>query len=181
MSFVQQRKPRWLTKWPPPISLHPSAVVVTLAYSFFFGFLPIFIYGLLPSNPGTSSNMSFVRQTITKMADKMATAYQFASIRCCGHSYLVIFLRISSNFHKWIASIKPWFKFEHEFCPTNDNLCQFNKMASKMAATYWFALVDTMVNLVIYHVISQVPNFILISFIIHLPNFEYVFFPMNDN
>ena len=27
--------------------------------------------------------MSFVRQTIAKMTDKIAAAYQFASIRCC--------------------------------------------------------------------------------------------------
>ena len=53
--------------------------------------------------------------------DKMAAAYQFASIRCCCHSNLVIFKRISSKFHIWFASIKPWFKFEHEFCRTNYN------------------------------------------------------------
>ena len=28
------------------------------------------------------------------MADKMAAAYHFASIRCCGHSNLVIFLSV---------------------------------------------------------------------------------------
>ena len=55
-------------------------------------FLPNFIhvYGLLPSNPGSSLNMSFVWQMITKMANKMAAAYQFVSARYCGHSYLVI-------------------------------------------------------------------------------------------
>ena len=63
----------------------------------------------------------FVGQTITKMAYKMAAAYQFASLRCCGHSYLVIFLRKSSNFRLWIASITLWFKFEYEFCLTNDS------------------------------------------------------------
>ena len=36
-------------------------------------------------------------------------------------------------------------------------------------------------NLVIYHPISQVPNFILNSFIIHWPNFEYGFCLTNDN
>ena len=41
----------------------------------FIEFLPTFIYGLLLSNPSLSLNMGFVRQTITKMADKMATAY----------------------------------------------------------------------------------------------------------
>ena len=62
-----------------------SAVVVTLTLSFLFGFLPNFIYGLLPSNPRSSSNMGFVQRTISKMADKMATAYQFA---CCGHTLI---------------------------------------------------------------------------------------------
>ena len=70
-------------------------------------------------------NMSFVRQTISKMADKMAATYQLASLRCCGHSNLVIFLRISSNIHKWIASITLWFKFRYEFCLTNDSLYGF--------------------------------------------------------
>ena len=65
-----------------------------------------FHYGLLPSNPGSSSNMSFVGQTINKMADKKAALYQFASVRCCGHSNLVIFILIFSNLHKWIASAK---------------------------------------------------------------------------
>ena len=59
--------------------------------------------------------------TMIKMADKMATAYQFASIRCCGHSNLVIFNWISFKFHIWFTSIKPWFKFEYEVCQTNDN------------------------------------------------------------
>ena len=42
------------------------------------GFLPNFIYGLLPSDFRSSPNMGFVRRTITKMANKMAAAYQFA-------------------------------------------------------------------------------------------------------
>ena len=37
------------------------------------------------------------------------------SVRCCGHSNFVIFDRISSKFHIWIASIKFWFKFEYVF------------------------------------------------------------------
>ena len=90
-------------------------------WSLLIRFLPNFIYGLLPSNPGSSSNMSFVGQTITEMADKMAAAYQFASVCCCGHSNLAIFNRISSKFHVWFDSIKPWFIFEYEFCLTNNN------------------------------------------------------------
>ena len=80
-----------------------------------------FIYGLLTSNPGSSLNMCFVRQKIIKIADKMAAAYHFASIPCYGHCYLVIFNWISSKFNIWIASIKPWFKFKYEFCPTYNN------------------------------------------------------------
>ena len=59
----------------------------------FIRFPPI-IYGLLPLNPCSCSNMSFVGQTITVMADKMATAYQFASLHSCGHSNLVIFVLV---------------------------------------------------------------------------------------
>ena len=62
------------------------------------------------------------------MADKMAAAYQSAFVHCCGHSNLVFFNLISSKFHIWFASIKPWFKFEYEFCPTKE-----------MASAYQFA------------------------------------------
>ena len=43
------------------------------------------------------------------------------SFRCCGHSNLVIFNRISFKFRIWIASIELLFKLEYGFCPTNDN------------------------------------------------------------
>ena len=121
--------------------------------------------------------MDFLRRLIIKMANKMATPYQFTFIRCCGHSNLVIFNGISSKFHIWIASIKPWFKFEynmllkgypleaktaseelklecayflgHKFCLTNDN--------DKMAAAYQFASVRCCghSNLVIFNWISS--------------------------
>ena len=55
-------------------------------------FLSNFIYGLLKSNSGSSSNMGFVQ---TKMVNKMAAAYQF---HCCGRSSLVILIRFLSNF-----------------------------------------------------------------------------------
>ena len=42
------------------------------------------------------------------------------SIRCCGHSNLVIFILISSKFHIRIASIKLCFKIEYGFFPMND-------------------------------------------------------------
>ena len=54
-----------------------SAVVVTLTQSFLIRFLPNFIYVLLSSPFRSSSNMSFVWHTITKMADKMAGTYQY--------------------------------------------------------------------------------------------------------
>ena len=43
------------------------------------------------------------------------------SVRCRGLSNLVIFNRISSKFHIWIAFIQLCFKFGYRFCPTNDN------------------------------------------------------------
>ena len=52
------------------------------------------------------------------MADKMAATY---SVGCRGHSILVIFYRITSKFHVWIASIKLLFKFEYKYSLTNDN------------------------------------------------------------
>ena len=42
------------------------------------------------------------------------------SVRCCGHSNLVIYNRIPSKFHIWIASIKLWFKVRYGIFPTND-------------------------------------------------------------
>ena len=117
MSFVQQTITKMANKM---VAAYQFASIRCCGHSnlsFLISFLPNFIYGLLPSNPGSSLNMSFVVETIIKMADKMATAYQFEPICCCGHSNLVIFLRISSDFHIWIASITLWFKFEYEFCP----------------------------------------------------------------
>ena len=43
------------------------------------------------------------------------------SFRPLSWSLLVIFYRISTKFHIWIASIKLLFKFEYVFCPTKDN------------------------------------------------------------
>ena len=39
----------------------------------------------------------------------------------CGHSNSLIFNRISSKFHIWIASINLSVKFEYGYCPTSDN------------------------------------------------------------
>ena len=91
--------------------------MVTLTQSFFIGFLPNFIYELLPSTSRSSSNMGFVRHPIIKMADKVAAAYQCPLL----WSLLVIFYLISSKFHLWIASIKLLFKFEYKLSPINDN------------------------------------------------------------
>ena len=54
-----------------------SAGVLTLTQSFLIGFLPNFIYGLLPSTSHSSSNTGFVQHPITKMTDKMAATYQY--------------------------------------------------------------------------------------------------------
>ena len=55
-----------------------SVVAVHVTQSFFIEILPncIHVYGLLSSNSHSSLNMSFVWRSITKMADKMAAAYQ---------------------------------------------------------------------------------------------------------
>ena len=78
--------------------------------------------------------MGFVRQTITKMAFKMAAAYQFPS---CGPSNLVIFIPISFKFHIWIASIKLWFKFEYWFCMTNNNQDGQHKWLLPISLLFW--------------------------------------------
>ena len=79
----------------PHISI--SAVVVTLTQSFLIGFLPNFIYGLLPSTSRSSLNKGFVPLPITKMADKMAATYQFyAVVVTLTQSF---FNQISSKFH----------------------------------------------------------------------------------
>ena len=64
-------------------------------------FLSNFIYGLLPSNSGSSSNMGFVLGTITKMAENISAAYQFAFV----DTTLVIYYLIASKFHTWITFI----------------------------------------------------------------------------
>ena len=113
-----------------------AAVVVTLTQSFLIGFLPNFIYGLLPSNSCSSLNISLVRRTITKMAAKMAAYYQFAfclsdnqdgrqnghqlSVYTFGHSNLVIYHPISSKCHIWTTFIKLLFMSEYGFCQMND-------------------------------------------------------------
>ena len=55
--------------------LSMSAVVVTQTQSFLIGFLPNFIYWLLPSTSLLSLNRDFVRHSIPMMADKMTAAY----------------------------------------------------------------------------------------------------------
>ena len=90
-----------------------SAVVVTLTQSFLIGFLPNFEYGLFQSTSPSSSNTGFVQHPITKMADNMATIYQYPL--CRGHSNSVIFNQISSKFHLWIASIILSIKLEYVF------------------------------------------------------------------
>ena len=82
------------------------------------GFLLNNIYRLLRSNSRSSLNMGFARRKITKMTEKMAVAYLFAS---CGLSNFVIYNRISAIFNIWIASIKFSPEFEYGFCPTNNN------------------------------------------------------------
>ena len=113
------------------------------------GFLPNFIYCLLLSNPHSSSNMDFLWGTITKMADKMPSSYQFA---CCCHSNLVIFNQISSKFHIWFAFIKFSLKFSMGF--VWQMITKITDKNSKMAAAYQFASCGHS-NLVIFNQISS--------------------------
>ena len=57
------------------------------------------------------------------------------SVYTCRQSTLVIYFLIASKFHIWITFIKLSPKFEL-------GLCRITKMATKMAATCQFALVD---------------------------------------
>ena len=70
-------EPRWLSKWPPPISLHlwlSNLVIYHLISSKFHIWITL-------SNFCPSLNMGFVRWTITKMSSEMAAAYdQFALV-----------------------------------------------------------------------------------------------------
>ena len=75
--------------------------------------------------------MSFVRPTIAKL-----TNGHRLPVRTGEHPTLVIYYPIACKVHIWITFIKHSPKFEY-------GLCQLTKMASKMAATYQFALVDT--------------------------------------
>ena len=122
--------------------------------------------------------MSFIRQTITKMTDKMAKAYHFASIRCCGHSNLVIFNQISSKFYIWIASIKPWFKFEllYEFCLTNGN--QDGRLNGCLSVCI-HPLLCSLYRSHFYRISSKFH--IKIASIKPWFMFEYEFCPSNDN
>ena len=80
--------------------------------------------------------MGFVWRTITKMADKIAP---HISVRCRGHSYLVIFMGFLPNF---LYGLLP----SNSCSSSNTGLVggTIIKMADKMAATYPFALVDNL-------------------------------------
>ena len=119
MSFVRQTITKMANKMAASYQFVSARCCGHSNLVILFQVLLFFIYGLLVSNSGSSLNMSFVQKTIAKMVDKMAAAYQFASICCCGHSNF--FIPISSNFHVWIAAIKLWFKLKYKFCPTNDS------------------------------------------------------------
>ena len=75
-----------------------------------------------------------------------------------GHSNSVIFNRISSKFHLWIASINLSFKIEYGFCPT------FNNQDSRQNGRH----------LSISAVVVTLTQSFLIRF---LPNFTYELLP----
>ena len=77
--------------------------------------------------------MGIVLQTITKIVEKISAAYQFAFV----DTTLVIYYLIASKFHSWITFfwLSPKFRY---------GLFRVTKMATKMAITCRFALVDTL-------------------------------------
>ena len=104
-----ERKPSWSTKWPPPISVHccgHSNLVIFNPISFIFHiwFASIkfsfkFEYGFCPT-------------TITKMADKVVAAYQYAFYHshllhvpdCFRISYMDYFYQTLTLFWIWALS-----------------------------------------------------------------------------
>ena len=72
---------------------------------------------------------------ITKMADKMAAACQFAFVDTLSY----IFYPISSKFNIWITFIKFSHVFEWGYVQWT-----INEMAAEMTAAFMFALVDTL-------------------------------------
>ena len=83
----------------------------------------------------------------------MAAAYQFAFL----DTTLVIYYPIASKFHTWISFIKLSPKFRYR-------LCRITKMATNMAVTCRFALVNTLSHLTPgFFQISQQITFIKLS------------------
>ena len=96
------------------------------------------------------------------------------NIHCRSNSNSVIFNRISSIFHIWIASIYLSFKFEYGFRPTSDNKdgrqngCHLSISAVAVTLTVIFNRISS-----IFHIWSAS---IYLSF-----KFEYGFSPTSDN
>ena len=113
--------------------------------------------------------MSFVQPTIAKMANKwppptsshLGTPYLGHLLPDCFQiTYMDYFYQTLTKIWIWALSAN------------QDDLQNGHNLLVCTCGHY---------NVVIYHPISQFPNFILISFIIHWPNFEYGFCLMNDN
>ena len=104
------------------------------------------------------------------MADKMAATY-LISVCYRGHSNLIIFNRISSKLHIWIASIKLLFKFEYGSCPMRDN------QAGRQNGHHLSLYTSGHTTLVIYYPIASKFH-IWITFINFSPKFEYGLCPI---
>ena len=76
--FVRKRWPRWPTKWPPPISLHLWTLYIShlLPDLFQISYMDCFHQTLVQAR----ICMGCYMRTLTKMADKMAAAYQFRCV-----------------------------------------------------------------------------------------------------
>ena len=80
-----------------------------------------------------SSNTGFAGQTIAKMADKMAVAYQFA--------FVDTYHPVSSKFHIWTTFIKLLVMSKYGFCPMNYyQVCRQNRYPLFTAGHYVGAL-----------------------------------------
>ena len=115
---------------------------------------PPFIYGWLPSNSRSSSNTGFVRRTITKIADKMATSHDQCPLPW---SFLIGFLL---NF---IYRLLP--SNSHSSLNSDFVRATITKMADKMATDYQFELVDTLPSSFITRLLQ---NFIFIDYLSYL-------------
>ena len=112
-------------------------------------------------------NMGFVRQKITKVADKMVPAYQFALVVLCYSHLLHDCFQISymDYFYQTLAQVRIYAWYDNKYSRQNDHHLSVCTSGNS--------------NLVIYHTISFISH-IWTTFFKLLFVSEYGFCPMND-